>query len=236
MHDSCPTCGGYFLEDSDLRLCPHCERWLSRAAFARHDLGPDGLRSWCKACENGARRKEESSRPARPELPEGKRWCPSCEQALSVEDFGADKSRKDGLRVHCRSCRAAKPRKGEDRTRAERDARRKAALAVDRVTHAERINATRAARRAEARVIKGLAATMVLAAGHKTCRVCEQPKALEDFMPRGNALDGRASTCRSCVTESRRVPDPEDRERAARWAAREEDVERRAEVIRSKRT
>src|SRR5579859_639023 len=34
------------------------------------------------------------------------KWCPRCKQHLEpLEDFQIDKSRKDGLCVHCRKCR-----------------------------------------------------------------------------------------------------------------------------------
>ena len=33
------------------------------------------------------------------------KWCPKCEQELSIAEFGEDRSRGDGLQCYCKECR-----------------------------------------------------------------------------------------------------------------------------------
>lgn len=39
-----------------------------------------------------------------PKAGEGWKWCPSCKKALSVESFGSNASKADGLTAYCLSC------------------------------------------------------------------------------------------------------------------------------------
>ena len=69
--------GGRSIGGRPMKLCPSCKRHLDRACFHRHRSKRDGLRCYCRECENTAQRERHRRRYAvnREALAErAKRW------------------------------------------------------------------------------------------------------------------------------------------------------------------
>ena len=92
-------------------------------------------------------------RPRKNTVP-GEKWCPHCEAVLSIDAFGLDRTRNDGLSGWCRACRAGGERhrrsadieasRGACRAQYRRDPRiHKAHVALNRAIRAGRITKPR---------------------------------------------------------------------------------------------
>jgi len=75
-------------------------------------------------------------------------------------------------------------------------------------------------------------AELALEIGRKICGRCGEAKELEAFRPRKDSLDGRRGLCRVCEKAKATEPEPEDRERFARWQKREADFDLLVEKMR----
>jgi Recombination endonuclease VII len=92
---------------------PLTDFWLRKAS-------PDGRSLYCAPCfkqrnqASDARRAEREGREFFPrasstmDLPDGKKYCPRCQQVLSIDDFVRNRSSATGIGTYCRPCQRAK--------------------------------------------------------------------------------------------------------------------------------
>lgn len=94
------------------KVCPDCGLEKNAAEFGRNKRRADGLAQYCKECfrrrSKASYRKRMAERGKqvreRPEVPEGFRYCPQCDEIRSLSAFGSNRSTKDGLATYCRPC------------------------------------------------------------------------------------------------------------------------------------
>jgi Recombination endonuclease VII len=100
-----------------MKTCPSCGQTKSEAEFGRNRSLKDGLSFNCLDCnrQHNRARYRESRRALGLEvrdyswIPEGFRWCPSCQQPVAIEDFVRSAATASGFGSRCRPCdRAAK--------------------------------------------------------------------------------------------------------------------------------
>jgi hypothetical protein len=98
-----------------VKRCPECREAKSVDAFGRNRSLPDGLSFYCLACNrtrnrNGYRARRRSlGKDVRDHswVPEGFRWCPSCQQAIPVEEYVKSARTPSGFGSRCKSCHNA---------------------------------------------------------------------------------------------------------------------------------
>ena len=97
------------------KTCSRCRRHLPPSAFSRRSASRDGLQSYCRECFAAWAREHRPRKLAPlPQVPEGMKWCRSCERALEVDAFAVHRGRPDGRKSYCREC-------GHDRYRTGRE-------------------------------------------------------------------------------------------------------------------
>lgn len=97
------------------KRCPSCGDLLPASAFGRNKSLPDGLSFYCLACNRERNRAwyRESRRRLGLEvrdyswIPDGFRWCPSCQQAVAHEDYIRNSGTASGFGSRCRTCDSA---------------------------------------------------------------------------------------------------------------------------------
>ena len=160
--------------------------------------------------------------------------CRKCVQALPFTAFHALRRSPDGYRSICKACRRAQRQQRQDVEpghkvcKACTEQRPNSAFYPrgdglrSWCQHCEQGH--RAEARADAAQVREgervAAAAAVVEAGEKACPKCEQTRPLSEFYRSDRALDGHLVACKACTEQRRRLPDPEDEERAARWASR----------------
>ena len=97
------------------KRCPSCRETKPVSEFGRNQSLSDGLSFYCLACNRERSRAwyRESRRRQGKEvrdyywIPEGFRWCPSCEQVVAHEDFVRNAGTASGFGSRCRACDSA---------------------------------------------------------------------------------------------------------------------------------
>jgi Recombination endonuclease VII len=97
------------------KRCPACGETKPTTDFGRNRSLGDGLSVYCFACKraksNAHYRKSRQAlgKTVRDHswIPEGFRWCPSCEQAVAAADFGRSSYTASGLASYCKACKNA---------------------------------------------------------------------------------------------------------------------------------
>ncbi|TFV66240.1 UNVERIFIED_ORG: hypothetical protein E4P37_07420 [Bacillus sp. AZ43] len=97
------------------KTCPSCGEALPTAAFGRNKALPDGLSFYCLSCNrarNNAwyrKRRRSLGKEVRDLswVPEGFRWCPSCEQAVAHENYVRNAGTSSGFGSRCKACNNA---------------------------------------------------------------------------------------------------------------------------------
>ncbi len=101
-----------------MKRCPACGEIKPACDFGRNRSLGDGLSFYCLACnraKNNAhyrRRRQAMGKTVRDHswVPEGFRWCPSCEQAVAHENFDRSSRTASGLSSWCKPCKGAASR------------------------------------------------------------------------------------------------------------------------------
>lgn len=100
-----------------IKRCSRCGRDRPLSAFGGRAASADGLQNYCRECVSAWARDHRPRRLVQaPQVAPGQKWCRSCEQTKSLDDFAGNRAAKDGYQAHCRECQA-------DRYRAKREAR-----------------------------------------------------------------------------------------------------------------
>ena len=95
-----------------MKRCPSCEQELPYSAFGRNKALPGGLSFYCLPCNRERNRAwyRESRRKLGKEVrdhswvPDGFRWCPSCQQPVAHEDYTRNARTASGFGSRCRAC------------------------------------------------------------------------------------------------------------------------------------
>jgi hypothetical protein len=95
-----------------MKHCPKCGEEKPCSAFGQNRSRPDGLSYYCLACN-----RERNNRWYRDHrqalghevrdhtwIPEGFRWCSSCQQAVAHEDYTRSAATASGFGSRCRAC------------------------------------------------------------------------------------------------------------------------------------
>ena len=99
----------------DVKRCPSCNVDKPTSEYGRNQSLGDGLSFYCLACNRAKsnahyRKRREAIGRSVSDLswvPEGFRWCPSCERAVALEDFGRSSYTASGLASYCKPCKNA---------------------------------------------------------------------------------------------------------------------------------
>jgi hypothetical protein len=97
------------------KWCPECAENLPASAFGRNKSQPDGLSFYCLACNRArsnrwyreSRRRQGKMVRDHSWIPDGFRWCPSCEQAVAHADYARSTSSPSGFSSRCKACKNA---------------------------------------------------------------------------------------------------------------------------------
>jgi Recombination endonuclease VII len=96
------------------KWCRRCGETKLAEAFATHTSRPDGRQVHCRACQSAEYRRKQMAagkvvRP--PDVPEGHKFCRSCQRTKVLDDFGLRRSpRGDGRMSACKECRKVRSR------------------------------------------------------------------------------------------------------------------------------
>jgi hypothetical protein len=100
------------------KLCPSCGETRASSDFGCNRSRGDGLSFYCLEC-NRARSNEHYRKRRKAQgktvrdlswVPDGFRWCPSCEKASAHEDFDRSSYTASGLSSWCKQCKSAASR------------------------------------------------------------------------------------------------------------------------------
>jgi Recombination endonuclease VII len=99
----------------DAKRCPSCGATKPATEFGRNQSLGDGLSFYCLACNRAKsnahyrKRRQALGKSVRDHswIPEGFRWCPSCESAVAQDDFGRSSYTASGLASNCKACKNA---------------------------------------------------------------------------------------------------------------------------------
>jgi Recombination endonuclease VII len=107
-------------EDPPVKRCRDCGEDRPASEFWRRKQSPDGLALYCKACfgarnqaaaEARARAEGRTIQPRRPQqsnVPDGSKYCGSCDRVLPLEEFVRNRTTSSGYGSYCRPCQNAK--------------------------------------------------------------------------------------------------------------------------------
>src|SRR5918997_1725409 len=95
-----------------MKRCPDCGEDLPHSAFGRNKTLPDGLSFYCLACNRARgndwyrRRRRSLGKEVRDLswVPDGFRWCPTCQQAVAHEDYVRNAALPSGFGTRCKAC------------------------------------------------------------------------------------------------------------------------------------
>jgi hypothetical protein len=98
-----------------VKRCSRCHLERPLTDFGRRAASGDGLQSYCRPCVSAWAREH---RPRRlvdaPSVEPGQKWCRSCETTKPLTEFAGNRSAKDGLQAHCRTCQADRYRQKQE--------------------------------------------------------------------------------------------------------------------------
>src|SRR3954470_22270325 len=94
------------------KSCPSCGERKSATAYGRNRTQPDGLSFYCLACNRArnqatyARKQARRGRTVRDLswVPEGFRWCPTCQQAVPEAQYVLSRRTASGFGSQCKPC------------------------------------------------------------------------------------------------------------------------------------
>ena len=95
------------IEVEDCKRCSHCKIVKPIKEFGRDKNSSDGLQHQCKKCRNEYAYNRGINRTHRIKyhnLTNGFKVCRSCKEEKPTNEFGKDKTKKDGLRCYCKQC------------------------------------------------------------------------------------------------------------------------------------
>lgn len=98
---------------ADEKWCRECREVKALTEFSPHRLTSDGRQSYCKACfaKRYRRLREESGKRSRPaSIPEGHKYCRSCDQVLPLAEWPRRQISTDGYHSKCKACAAVASR------------------------------------------------------------------------------------------------------------------------------
>jgi DNA-directed RNA polymerase subunit M/transcription elongation factor TFIIS len=107
-------------DKTGVKVCRDCGAAKALSEFWKSRVAPDGLAPYCVPCfkqrnaASDARRAAKEGRQIRRRksstlsVPEGMKFCPSCEQVLAIDQFVRNRSAKSGIGSYCRPCQNAK--------------------------------------------------------------------------------------------------------------------------------
>jgi hypothetical protein len=98
-----------------MKRCPECGQTKPTTEFGRNRSQADGLSFYCRVCNRAKsnahyrRRRAAMGKRVRDHswVPDGYRWCPSCERAVAHEDFDRSRRTASGLASWCKACKGA---------------------------------------------------------------------------------------------------------------------------------
>lgn len=89
------------------KWCRRCDSIQSLEAFGRHRGLKDGRQTYCRRCtaELYRARRERSGHLVRPSgIPEGYKFCRTCETVKPLAEWSKNASASDGLQTRCKAC------------------------------------------------------------------------------------------------------------------------------------
>jgi len=101
-----------------VKRCPSCGETKPETDFGRNRSLGDGLSFYCLPCNRAKsnahyrQRRKAMGKTVRDHswVPEGFRWCPSCEQAVACENFDRSSRTASGLTSWCKPCKSVASR------------------------------------------------------------------------------------------------------------------------------
>jgi hypothetical protein len=95
--------------------CPSCNETKPATEFGRNQSMGDGLSFYCKECNRARnnrwyrehRRRQSKVVRDHSWIPDGFRWCPSCEQPVVHEDYARSPTAPSGFGSRCKACKNA---------------------------------------------------------------------------------------------------------------------------------
>lgn len=136
-----------------MKTCPCCKTEKPETEYNKHARSSDGLQVYCRPCAREKGRASEARRKAglivKREVPDGYKFCPSCETAKPFDEFHEVKGKPN---AYCKPCLYARQKDYRERNaeavkarkREYREKNRERLLAKDRAyyeANKERINA-----------------------------------------------------------------------------------------------
>ena len=98
-----------------VKRCPSCHQEKPASDFGRNRTLTDGLSFYCLSCNRA--KSNTHYRKSRAEMgktvrdlswvPDGFRWCPTCEQAVPVENYLRNSAARSGFGTRCKPCHNA---------------------------------------------------------------------------------------------------------------------------------
>lgn len=94
------------------KKCPSCGETKAASEFGRNRTLGDGLSFYCLPCNrerNNAHYRKRRAAVGRDVrdlswVPEGFRWCPTCQEAVLLEDYVRNSAAKSGFGTRCKPC------------------------------------------------------------------------------------------------------------------------------------
>lgn len=94
------------------KRCPDYGEAKVVSEFGLNKRMADGRARYCKACfrvrstQSYRKRAAEQGRTVRErvEVPDGRKYCPRCEEIKAIDEFGRNRAEKDGLTAYCKPC------------------------------------------------------------------------------------------------------------------------------------
>jgi hypothetical protein len=80
------------------KYCARCETRKPLTEWGRDSRAKDGLKSWCKACTNSARK--QTGQVVRP----SEKLCVACKTVKSITEFHSSRFHSDGVQGYCSEC------------------------------------------------------------------------------------------------------------------------------------
>jgi len=179
-----------------LKRCTKCKRWKEVSEFCKDRARKDGLRIYCKSCNNAyvLKHQRKNKKAVREYLRYEYRHrvirglkeklCSKCRQWKYYSDFSKNRRAKDGLAFKCKECE----RKSTSHKRKS---------SVRYLSYEDRH-----------RTVNGIK--------QKFCRKCGKWKAEDEFYKNKPARDGLDSQCKECVYKATRKSYKRKRKRARR--------------------
>jgi len=109
--------------DTERKWCRDCRELKNLDAFPRAPRNADGRGTYCKLCYSIRYRAYRERKAAaqgrvirdRRKVPNGMRYCPTCEQVKPLEDFPRNRSAPSGRGGYCKPCHNAIGKATKDR-------------------------------------------------------------------------------------------------------------------------